>query len=171
MPLSPAPALADQPLTVTSVITLNDISVTNGTSLGSVPFPATVSVNLSDTNTTTATVSWDNGSPVYNGNTAGTYVFTGTLTLPAGVTNPNNVTATVNVIVASPINETLTVRNPSTTGFTVSLNPALNGLTSSGFVLKDDQNNAVTITSAATTGGATYSIGAALTAGKTYTVT
>ncbi len=73
---------------------------------------------------------------------------------------------------AAIITETLTVSNPSTTGFTVTLSPALAGLTGSDFILKDDQNNAVTITSAATSdNGATYTIGAALTAGKTYTVT
>jgi|GEM_PF-1880223 len=68
--------------------------------------------------------------------------------------------------------ETLTVSNPSTTGFTVGLSPALNGLTKNDFTLRDSWNNLVNITSAATSNnGATYTISATMTAGQTYTVT
>lgn len=72
----------------------------------------------------------------------------------------------------APVSETLTVNNPTTTGFTLGLSPALNGLTKSDFILHDSLNNAVSITSAATMdNGATYAIIAALTVGKTYTIT
>lgn len=67
--------------------------------------------------------------------------------------------------------ETLTVANPSTTGFTVALNPPLYGLTGSDFTLLDG-STLVPISSAMTTdSGATYMIAATLTSGKTYTVT
>ncbi|MFZ3132569.1 MAG: hypothetical protein WA125_16110 [Desulfosporosinus sp.] len=70
------------------------------------------------------------------------------------------------------ISETLTVSNPTTTGFTVTLNPALAGLTASNFTLLDSSNQPVTITSATTTdNGATYEISAALCVGQSYTVT
>ena len=70
------------------------------------------------------------------------------------------------------ISETLTVSNPSTTGFTVALNPALNDLISSNFTLFNNLGNPVTISSATTSdNGATYAIGTAICAGLTYTVT
>ena len=70
------------------------------------------------------------------------------------------------------ISETLTVSNPSTTGFTVTLNPALSGLTTSNFTLVNSSGNPITLTGAATSdNGATYAISAALSAGQTYTLT
>lgn len=67
--------------------------------------------------------------------------------------------------------ETLAVREPSITGFTVAVNPALNGLNASNFILMDGSTR-VTISSASTTNrGVTYKIAATLTAGHTYTVT
>ncbi|MBM7568153.1 S-layer homology domain-containing protein [Paenibacillus sacheonensis] len=56
-------------------------------------------------------------------------------------------------------------------GFTLNLRPALPGLTASDFRLSDAGGNTVAITSAATSDdGLSYQIQAALTAGKTYTV-
>jgi Bacterial Ig-like domain (group 4). len=87
--------------TVTGVTTLGAINVANGTTLANAGLPSTVQAILSDNSTQAIDVIWDNGSPAYNANTAGTYTFSGTLAnLPTGVTNPNSVTATVNVIVA-----------------------------------------------------------------------
>ncbi len=75
-------------------------------------------------------------------------------------------------ITNSVVSEALTVSNPSTTGFTVALSPALNGLTTSNFILLDTSSNAVTITGAVTMdNGATYAISSALSAGQTYTIT
>ncbi|MBN2980357.1 Ig-like domain-containing protein [Cohnella algarum] len=92
------------PEPVESVSGLANIPVANGTELGSVGLPTEVEVTLSNGDTANAGVTWDGGSPAYNGNVAGTYVFTGTLTLPEGVSNPNGLTAKVNVIVgAAPV--------------------------------------------------------------------
>jgi len=74
------------------------------------------------------------------------------------------------VVPATNPSETLTVSEPSTTGFTVSVNPALNGLNVNDFVLLDG-NTLVTINSVTTSGSVTYKIGATLAAGHTYTVT
>ncbi len=70
------------------------------------------------------------------------------------------------------IAETLTVGNPTSTGFTVALSPALAGLTAGNFTLLDSSGQAVAITGATTAdNGATYAVSAALSAGRTYTVT
>ncbi|SPF52226.1 exported hypothetical protein [Candidatus Desulfosporosinus infrequens] len=73
---------------------------------------------------------------------------------------------------SSTTTETLMVSNPATTGFTVTLNPALAGLTASNFTLLDSSSQPVTITGATTSdSGASYAISSALSAGQTYTVT
>ncbi|EKQ53620.1 MULTISPECIES: Ig-like domain-containing protein [unclassified Clostridium] len=98
---------------ITSVDSLNDKTVANGTDKNSIGLPETVDVTLSNGITTSAAVTWDNGSPAYDGNTSRTYRFTGTLTLPDGVLNPNNYTASINVIVQAsgelpPVNDETT---------------------------------------------------------------
>jgi Putative cell wall-binding domain len=66
---------------------------------------------------------------------------------------------------------TLTVSKSSTTGFSVTVDPALNGLSASDFILLDGSTG-VTINSVSTTNsGKTYQIAATLTAGHTYTLT
>lgn len=75
-------------------------------------------------------------------------------------------------LTSAAISETMTVSNPSTSGFTVGLNPSLNGLTISSFTLVNSSGNPVTITGAtASAGGASYAITAALSTGQTYTLT
>ena len=70
------------------------------------------------------------------------------------------------------INETVTISNLSTTGFRVTLNPALSGLTYSNFDLKDDQNNSVNITSVSIIDNeGAYIFTASLMTGKAYTFT
>ena len=71
-----------------------------------------------------------------------------------------------------PVPITLTVSSLSNIGFTVTLHPALAGLTTSNFTLLDGLNHPVNITETTTVdNGATYVISAALSAGQTYTVT
>ncbi len=72
----------------------------------------------------------------------------------------------------STINETMWVSNPSTTGFTVTVSPALYGLTKENFKLFDNTGYYVGVTGAVTSdGGVTYSLSANLIAGHTYTLT
>lgn len=85
--------------TISSVATLSNITVANGTALNAVGLPSSVIVTLSDTTTTGAAITWNNGTPTYNGNVAGTYSFSGTLTVGAGITNTSNLAASVDVIV------------------------------------------------------------------------
>ena len=77
-----------------------DINVAYGTALASANLPTTISVTLSDNSTQTLAITWDNGTPAYDPNTAGTYVFTGALTLAENITNTGNINAKANVIVA-----------------------------------------------------------------------
>jgi hypothetical protein len=87
-------------IAVTAADSIADVPVANGTSLGAAEaaLPTTVGVSLSNGGSATADVTWTEGSPAYDGGTAGAYPFVGTLSgLPTGVTNPTSVTAAVNV--------------------------------------------------------------------------
>ncbi|CUU46160.1 N-acetylmuramoyl-L-alanine amidase family protein [Clostridium beijerinckii] len=87
------------PIEVESISSPSDVNVTKGTSRSDIGLPDTVDVGLSDNTTTSAAVVWNDGNPAYDGDTLGTYTFTGTITLSEGVINPNNLEASVNVIV------------------------------------------------------------------------
>jgi hypothetical protein len=54
-------------------------------------------------------VTWNGGNPAYKGSVAGSYTFTGTPTLPSGVTNPDNLTASVVVTVLQQGQQAVTV--------------------------------------------------------------
>ena len=98
-------------ITVTGVSSIADVPVAYGTSLGAAEaaLPTTVGITLSDATSPTVDVTWAQGSPPYDGSTAGSYAFVGTLTnLPVGVTNPSGKTAAVNVNVAAPLLITVT---------------------------------------------------------------
>ncbi|HHW36250.1 MAG TPA: leucine-rich repeat protein [Bacillales bacterium] len=86
-----------EPLEVSIVESLDDINVSYGTERSALPLPLTVQVTLSDQTTRNLGVTWDEGSPAYNGNTAGEYTFTGTLA--QDVANPQNLKAQVKVVV------------------------------------------------------------------------
>ena len=93
-------SVANNVIGITSVETLSSINVDHGTPLNNISLPTTVTVNLSNSTTTSAAITWDGGTPVYDPDTAGTYSFSGTLSLPSDVFNPENIKATVDVIVS-----------------------------------------------------------------------
>jgi len=91
---------------ITGVDALPALTVPVGTAIGNVPLPASVRVYYQDgttSNEMNMAVTWDNGTPVYNGNNPGLYVFSGTIMPPLGsnITNPQNRKATLAVIVTS----------------------------------------------------------------------
>jgi len=90
----------DENLNILSVAPISDINVDYGTALTLVNLPTAVTATLSDSTTQPITVTWDGGTPVYDPNTAGTYVFSGALSSLENITNTNNLTASVSVIVA-----------------------------------------------------------------------
>lgn len=66
----------------------------------------TINVTLNDNTTTSTAVTWDGGSPIYNGRIAGIYTFAGTITPPAGASNLYNIKASVKIVVAAPVSYT-----------------------------------------------------------------
>jgi hypothetical protein len=84
-------------LTVTKVGAINTINVDYGTIAGAINLPENAEVTLSDSTTTNAAVTWDKSN--YDGTVADTYTLTGTLTMPEGITNPDSLTANVDVVV------------------------------------------------------------------------
>ncbi len=96
---------------VTTTSDIDEITVPNGTVLSSVELPTKVSFSLSNSTTTSAAVVWDGGTPTYDGQTAGTYVFLGTLASSNKYINPNNVKASVNVVVSAQVLPTITTAN------------------------------------------------------------
>ncbi|GIQ70792.1 leucine-rich repeat protein [Xylanibacillus composti] len=82
---------------VASVGELDDIRVTTGTDRSDISLPGEAEVTLGNGEKLELGVTWDNGDPVYDGGTVGTYTFTGELTLPGDVRNPHERKATVDV--------------------------------------------------------------------------
>ncbi|MDA8336257.1 MAG: S-layer homology domain-containing protein [Peptococcaceae bacterium] len=115
-----------QAVTVTGVNSINPVIVPYGTALTNVGLPATVGITLSNGTSPTVSVTWDGGTPAYNGSVAGNYTFTGALTLSGGVTNPNNLTASVIVTVQQQGQQAVTVTSVSSlSGITVAYGTAL----------------------------------------------
>ncbi|MCX6721373.1 MAG: Ig-like domain-containing protein [Candidatus Staskawiczbacteria bacterium] len=86
-----------QSLDIASIASILDVNV----AYGSLPtLPATVSATLSGGIAANPDVVWDSGTPAFDANTPETYVFSGTPTTTSGIANTQNLTATVNVIVA-----------------------------------------------------------------------
>ncbi|WP_158606996.1 DUF4073 domain-containing protein [Paenibacillus ginsengarvi] len=87
------------PLPIVRVASVPAVMVPFGTPLSNVPLPSAVNVVLSDGSSAGAGLTWDDGVPSYNGNVAGVYTFTGTVTPLAGILNPDGLTATAVVSV------------------------------------------------------------------------
>lgn|GEM_PF-2875527 len=88
-------------VTIAKVQPLSVIRAVYGTPVTALNLPTTVTVELSDGQPAKVEVVWDGGTPSYNGKAPGTYTFRGTLMPPAGVTNPADLSAAVQVIVAA----------------------------------------------------------------------
>lgn len=92
--------VANKVLKVSSVANIPQINVANGTPLNEIQFTTNAMLTLSDSTTTSAAITWDNGNPEYNRYVAGTYAFTGTFNVDSdNLSNPNNLKAHVNVAV------------------------------------------------------------------------
>jgi hypothetical protein len=89
----------EQSIEIASVSDISDINVSSGSGLSDINLPDNIDVVLSDNSTQNLGITWDNGTPEYNGSVAGTYVFLGDLNLKTGVANAANLKATANVVV------------------------------------------------------------------------
>lgn len=135
----------------------------------------TLSLNPSVVGLVYGDFSLNNGGTVTDVNTTdngATYNATANLsagqTYTVAITKPGYTFNVANVIVpGTSTTVTGTISNPSTTGFTLSLNPSVAGLVYGDFSL----NNGGTVTDVITTdNGATYNVTANLSAGQIYTV-
>ncbi|MGE7823579.1 S-layer homology domain-containing protein [Paenibacillus sp. NPDC093718] len=75
------------------------IQVSHGTQKSAITLPKQVEAGLNHGGTAKMNVTWDHGEPVYNGRQAGTYTFKGSLELPDGIINPNELHAVAQVTV------------------------------------------------------------------------
>lgn len=85
---------------VTNIEKLSSLKVAYGTPRSELDLPAEVEATLSDDKTIKAAVTWNQGTPAYDANQPGTYTFEGSLTLPAGVDNPEDYKASLDVTVS-----------------------------------------------------------------------
>ncbi|MBS4013731.1 MAG: Ig-like domain-containing protein [Bacteroidetes bacterium] len=86
---------------IVSVEALDDITVDFGTTFAALPLPSAVEVTLDDASTEILNVIWEQGT--YNGNVDGTYTLEGVLQLTASIENPENIKASIDVIVSPEI--------------------------------------------------------------------
>ena len=89
--------LKSEDVAIQSVADLEAKTVAYGTAFEALALPSSVDVTLADGSTKSVEVQWQQGD--YNPNAAGTYTLTGTLALPEGITNPNDLTASIQVTV------------------------------------------------------------------------
>ena len=84
---------------INSISDNNVIEVAYGTNKAEA-LPDTVEVTLSNNETDSVPVNWNDGEPRYDKNTAGTYTFKGTLDLSdTNYSNPDNLVATVDLVI------------------------------------------------------------------------
>lgn len=96
---------------ITSVDKVKDVEVAYGTKLKDIPLPKEVKVELDNGTTVELPVEWS--CEKYNAEVAGKYVFTGTLTVPEGIENPDGLMAETEVTVKEKPNDTT---NPDNSG-------------------------------------------------------
>lgn len=136
-------------LKVNSIAPISQINVENGTDLNEVPLPSHVMLNISDSSTTTASVSWYSSTPEYNGNIEGTYAFTGTVEITDdNISNPNNHQAHVNVAVGEVTKPNVDSVEPLS-DITVSRGTSVNSINFPSFV-NINLSNSITTSAAVT---------------------
>lgn len=98
-PILPFTIVEPEPteLNIIDISTLDDITVENGTTVDTITLPQTITVTLEDSTNTTLSIVWD--TSIYNSDVAGTYNIVGAITLVEGITNTNNITANINIVV------------------------------------------------------------------------
>lgn len=89
-----------QPVTVISITQPEGITVSYGTVASALNLPGKVSTRLSDGQTQELAVSWDTSG--YRPEIPGPQSLTGSLTLPEGVTNPDQLTVQITITVEEP---------------------------------------------------------------------
>lgn len=88
-------------MAITAVTAITNKNVANGTLIANAGRPTHVEVTINSGVKVFLAVTWNGGTPAYNGSSAGNYDFEGTITLPTGITNPSTLKAAVRVVVAA----------------------------------------------------------------------
>ncbi|MFS0723020.1 S-layer homology domain-containing protein [Paenibacillus sp. 1P07SE] len=86
------------PATVDEVAWLTPLVTEPGTARSELVLPEQVEITVDGGEKLEAGITWDDGTPVYNGEEAGVYWFTGELTLPSDVENPWELSAAIMVL-------------------------------------------------------------------------
>ncbi|MGI6154264.1 MAG: Ig-like domain-containing protein, partial [Christensenellaceae bacterium] len=87
---------------ISEVADIDDIAVDYGTPLEEIGLPGQVEVTLADGSVCDIAVTWDQGTPLYDGFEPGTYTFRGTLVPDPGMVNPGDLTASVIAVMQDP---------------------------------------------------------------------
>ncbi|WP_058306195.1 leucine-rich repeat protein [Gracilibacillus massiliensis] len=87
------------PVDITEIVSPDDMSVDYGTTRQEIGLPETVEVITANDKRFQMAITWDQGAPNYDGNTAGTYLFTGELVEQEGLKNPDNLAVIMEVVV------------------------------------------------------------------------
>lgn len=98
---------------IISIEPVDVISVVYGTPKEAIGLPEQVTLVLDDSSKVKAYVTWDKGTPEYDGNIIEEYAFEGIVTLPENVKNSNNVKAIVKVVVQEVANGDVNVNDIS----------------------------------------------------------
>ena len=90
---------------VVSIGELDTVIVLIGTESGSIPFPTEATASLDNDEEIILDIVWDTGSsiPNYDKDVESTYIFSCQLEMISGIANPNNVTASIDIIVSGSI--------------------------------------------------------------------
>ena len=99
--LSPAGSAQTERWKLERIDPFEPLTVHYATPLSDVPLPATATVHLENGDTPSWAVTWDGGTPVYNGTAPATYSFAGTVVPTDGAYNPENIMASITVTVES----------------------------------------------------------------------
>ncbi|WP_217587852.1 leucine-rich repeat protein [Lentibacillus saliphilus] len=87
------------PVDITEIVSPENISVEFGTPFQEIGLPETVEVLTANDKTFQMDVTWDQGTPNYDANKAGMYMFEGELVARDGLENPQNLTVSIEVVV------------------------------------------------------------------------
>ena len=86
---------------VETLANITGMAAGDATQLADATLPTTVEVTYDDDTTADPAVVWDAGTPLWDGSTAGTYVFAGTITCVTGVINPDAVKASQSIVITA----------------------------------------------------------------------
>lgn len=120
--------------TIDHVYSLLDIAVPFGIKIADIELPEWVIVVLNDGREVYIDIDWNNVTPEYDGEIPGDYTFSGMLNLPQGITNPDNLFASVIVTVMKKESSRTVIEIDPLRDFVVDIGTGINELQIREFV-------------------------------------